>query len=104
MDVGVGSHSVARWRRRFRAQNAAGTPRAAAAPAAVPRAAPPASAAGLEREVRALRRENEELRQQRESLSLNRSTGFLGRGRSPSLQAFLRGLHPDGVSEDAHAL
>lgn len=102
-DLGVSAHSVARWRRRFRA----GQNGAAASPATTPaasRPAPSVSAAELERENRALRREVAELRQQREILSLNRSTGFFGRWRSPSLQTLLRGLHPGGVGEHAHVL
>lgn len=64
-DLGVSAHSVARWRRRFRA----GQNGAAPAPSSpTPRPTPSASAAELEREVRALRREVAELRQQREIL------------------------------------
>lgn len=100
-DLGVSAWSVSRWRRQYGAAKTAGGLKADT-PAAGPL---PPGAAELERENRALRRENEDLRQQRTILSLNRSTGFLGlRCRSPSLQTFLRGLHPGGVGEHAHVL
>ena len=60
-DLGVSAWSVARWRRRYRADTSN-----AQAPAAS--AVLPASAAELERENRALRRELNEVRQQREIL------------------------------------
>lgn len=63
-DLGVSVHSVARWRRRFRAAEGGVTTAAPVAPVA-PRPGTPASAAELERENRTLRRELQELRQQR---------------------------------------
>ena len=64
-DLGVSAWSVARWRRRYRATEPVAT---GPSPALTPKATPPASAAELEREVRALRRELAEVRQQREIL------------------------------------
>lgn len=66
VDLGVSSHSVARWRRRFRAPNEAAV--ASGAVTAPRPAVPTASAAEWERENRALRRELAEVRQQREIL------------------------------------
>lgn len=63
-DLGVSAWSVARWRRRYRADSSA---------PAVWAAALPASAAELERENRALRRELAEVRQQREILKKARA-------------------------------
>lgn len=59
---------MARWRRRFRVVDPGGATAAAATTVTTPKPLPPASAAELEREVRAPRRELAEVRQQREIL------------------------------------